>query len=118
MERQAKSTQPNRKEREEIEKLKKEVAKLQEDLKTKEHRHKLYVDRLKRQIDDLSIKNSELELEVQHLESMHGTKKATTVKKSTAETNNVPRYNFSSLGSEEAQFMKTEMEAVKEQDSE
>lgn len=126
MERQAKTmaTQPNRKEREEIEKLKKEVAKFQEDLKTKEHRHKLYVDRLKRQIDDLSIKNSELELEIQHLESLRnngastGTKQTREKVGNSQPLDNEPRYNFSGLTSEETAFMKTEMEAVKEQDSE
>ena len=106
--------------------MKKEVARLQEEAKQKEVRHKAQVDRLRRQIDDLSIKNGELELEIQQLEALRPrgggaattTSTSVTVGQSQAKSTTAPRYNFSSGIAEDGGFIKTEMEDIKEQDSE
>jgi len=74
------TSQPNRKEREEIEALKAQVVKLTEEMKAKDTRNKLNLERLKKQYDEQVVKNAELEkelkfLEEQRIKSMSGINK-------------------------------------------
>ena len=54
---------PNRKEREDIEKLNKKVKQLEENLKIKEQRNKLTIERLKKQINEQKKRSDELKEE-------------------------------------------------------
>jgi len=61
-------SQPNRKEREEIEALKSQVLKLTEEMKAKDTRNRLNNERLKKQLDEQISKNAELEKELKFME--------------------------------------------------
>ena len=63
--RQTKAMQsmPNRKERDELDKLKKEMDSLTEEMKKREQRNKLATERVRRQLEEAQRENSELEEE-------------------------------------------------------
>ena len=83
---------PNRKERDELDKLKKEMDALNEEMKKREQRNKLATERVRRQLEEAQRENAELEEEAAQLrrflgkddESMRKTDKKTTPSKSHA----------------------------------